>query len=124
MLGAHVLDPRHLGVKTPITIPAEIMIWALHVVPPPRIVAIKIEVAVITGPVGIGILLVLPKGSIVWEPSLTAIAICHQTVGVQRLKVECVSYQISDVGTRSRIYTNRMYSKSLWVSHECDQKER
>ena len=101
MHGAHVLDPRHLGVKTPIAIPAEIMIWALHVVPPPRIVAIKIEVAVITGPVGIGILLVLPKSSIVWEPSLTAIAICHQTVGAQRLKVGCVSYRILDVGTRS-----------------------
>ena len=94
MLGAHVLDPRSLGVKMPIAVPAEIMIWAPHVVLPQRIAAPKIEVAVITGPVGVGILLVLPKGSVVWEPSLTAVAICHRMVGVQRLKVECVIYRI------------------------------
>lgn len=83
MLGAHVLDPRHLGVKMPIAVPTETMIWALHIVPPPRIVTRKIEVAVITGPVGVRIVLVLPKGSIVWEPSLTASAIRHQMVGVE-----------------------------------------
>jgi len=92
VLGAHVLDPRHVGVKVPIAVPAETMIWAPDVVPPPRIVTRKVEVAVITGPVGIGILFVLPKGSIVWEPSFTAIAIRHQTVGVQRLK--CATYRM------------------------------
>jgi len=66
----------------PIAVPAETMIWVPDVVPPPHIVTRKIEVAVITGPVGVGILLLLRKGSIVWEPPLTAIAIRHQTVGV------------------------------------------
>jgi hypothetical protein len=89
MLGAHVLDPRHLGVKMPIAVPTERMICALHVVPPPRIVTRKIEVAVITGPVGVRIALVLQKGSIVREPSPTAIAIRHQMVGV-----ECGTYRM------------------------------
>ena len=92
VLGAQMLDPLNVGVKVPIAVPAETMIWAPDVVPPPRIVTRKIEVAVITGPVGVGILLVLRKGSIVWEPPLTAIAIHHQTVGVQRLK--CVAYRM------------------------------
>jgi len=78
----------------PIAVPAEIMIRARHIVPPPRIVTRKIEVAAITGTVGVGILLVLPKGSIVWEPSPTAIAIRHQMVGVQRLKEECGIYRM------------------------------
>ena len=92
VLGAHVLDPRNVGFKVPIAVPTETMIWAPDVVPPPRIVTRKIKVTVITGPVGVGILLVLRKGSIVWEPPLTAIAIRHQTVRVRRLK--CVAYRM------------------------------
>ena len=65
--------------------------------PLPRIVACKIEVAVITGPVGVRIVLVLPKGSIVWEPSLTAIAIRHQTVGVQKPKVWSATYRMWEI---------------------------
>jgi len=49
----------------PIAVPAETVIRAPHVMPPPRIGTLKIEVAVITGPVGVGILLVLPEGLIV-----------------------------------------------------------
>ena len=93
MLGAHVLGPRHLRVKMPIAVPAETMIGAPHVVPPPRIITFESEVAVIAGPVGVGIILVLPKGLLVREPSLTAIAIRHQMAGVQRLKVKWVTYR-------------------------------
>ena len=38
---------------TELKCPAETVIWSPHVVPPPRIVTRKIEVAVITGPVGV-----------------------------------------------------------------------
>jgi hypothetical protein len=78
------------------------MIWAPHVVlPPARIVTLKIEVAVNAEPVGVGIL-VLPKGLGVSEPSLTTIAIHHLMVEVQGLKEEYVG-DLSDMRTRSRI---------------------
>ena len=99
----------------PIAVPAEIMTWAPHVVPLPRTVTRKIEVAVITGPVGVGILLVLRKGSIVWKPSLTTIAIRHLMVEVQGLKEECVTYRICELGLELNLYESRgklVYSKS------------
>ena len=99
MFGAHVLDPRRLGIEMPIAVPAEIMSWAPHVMPLLRTVTRKIEVTVIRGAVGVGILLVLTKGSIVRKPSLTTIAIHH--LMVEGLKEECVG--LSDMRTRSRI---------------------
>jgi hypothetical protein len=97
MFGAHVLDPRHLGVKVAIAIPAEMMTWAPHVVPLPRTVTCKIEVAFITRPVGVGVLLVLTKGSIVWEPSLATIAIHHLMVEIQGFKERAwpIGYAVS-----------------------------
>jgi len=112
MFGVHVLDPRHLGVEMPVAVPAEMMTWAPHVVPLPRTVTRKIEVAVITGPVGGGILLVLTKGSIVWKPSLTTIAIRHLMVGVQGLKEEYVTYRKCELG----IYMNRVGGKLVYSS--------
>jgi hypothetical protein len=59
MLGGHVLDPRLLGVEVTIAVPARRMVWALYVVLPPRFGTLKVDVAVIAGPVGVGVLLVL-----------------------------------------------------------------
>ena len=115
MFGAHVLYPRHLGIEMPLAVPTETMSWAPHVMPLLRTVTRKIEVTVITGPVGFGILLVLTKGSIVQKPSLTTIAIHHLIV--EGLKEECVG--LSDMRTRDdlelTLYESRAYSSK---SHE------
>ena len=59
MFGRHVLDPGLLTVKVAIAFLAEIVIWALHVVLHSHVSAFKIEVAVIAGPVKVGIFFVL-----------------------------------------------------------------
>jgi len=59
MLGSHVLDPRSLGVEVTIAVRAKMMVWALYVVLPPRFGTLKVKVAIIAGPVGIGVLFVL-----------------------------------------------------------------
>jgi len=59
MLGSHMLDPRFLGVEVTIAVPAKMMVWALYVVLPPRFGTLKVKIAVIAGPVGIGVLFVL-----------------------------------------------------------------
>jgi len=60
---------------------------------------------------------VLPKGSIVWEPSLTAIAIRHRMVGVQRLKEESVTYRICELGLGSQ------RERGMSVTTVCDFNE-
>jgi hypothetical protein len=56
---------------------AVMMIWTLGVVLLSHVGALEVEVAVIAGPMGVGILFVLLQCSIVWEPLLAAIAIRH-----------------------------------------------
>jgi hypothetical protein len=113
MFGPHVLNPRHLGVEMSIAVPAEMVSWAPHVVPLPRIVTREIEVAVITGPVCVGILLVLTKGSIVWEPSFTTFAIRHLMVEVQGLQEEWVAYRICELGLELNLCPSRVCTASL-----------
>ena len=50
MFGGHVLDPRILSDKVTIAFLAVMMISTLHVVLPSHVGALKVEVAVITGP--------------------------------------------------------------------------
>lgn len=59
MLGLHVLDFRSLGVKKEFTLVAVIVIGTLPVMLFTRIVALKVEVAIIAWPVGVGIFFVL-----------------------------------------------------------------
>jgi hypothetical protein len=59
MLGGHVLDPRIFEVEVAIAFLAEMMIPALRVVLLSRFSAFEVEIAVIAGPVGIGIFFML-----------------------------------------------------------------
>jgi hypothetical protein len=59
MSGGHVLYSGRLPGKVTIAFLAVIMISTLRVVLPSRVSALKVEIAVIAGPMGIGILFVL-----------------------------------------------------------------
>jgi hypothetical protein len=59
MLGGHVLDPRIFEVEVGIAFLAEMMIPTLRVVLLSRLSAFEVEIAVIAGPVGIGIFFML-----------------------------------------------------------------
>jgi hypothetical protein len=59
MFGGHVLDSRLLSGKVTIAFLAVIMISTLHVVLPSHVGAREVEIAVIAGPMGVGILFVL-----------------------------------------------------------------
>jgi len=79
----HMLDPRPVEWKMAITYPTVRMIWALDVVLSALAPAVKVEIAVVTSPVRVGILHVLLEGSVISEPSQTAITIGHLMVVVQ-----------------------------------------
>ena len=84
MLCFHVLDPRIFKIEMAIAWTTIMIILAPHVVALARFEALKVEVAVIAGPVEVGILFVLLQGSVIWKRSLTSITICHQMVVVRR----------------------------------------
>ncbi len=60
-----------------IALSAVVVIWALYVVLPPCVVALKIKVATVAGPVEVRIALMLLKGTLVWKPSRTPVAVRH-----------------------------------------------
>ena len=64
------------------------MVVALYVMVPPRIVARKVDVAIVADPVEAGIFLVLLKRTIVGKVSVTPVAVCHG--GCERKGVECL----------------------------------
>ena len=73
-------------------------------VPPPRIVTRKIEVAAITGPVSLGTVIMLPKGAIV---SGTMAHSDYNTPPASRGSgTQSRVRDLSNVGIRPRIYAN------------------
>ena len=89
---------------TELKFPAETVIWSPHVVSPSRIVARKIEVAAITGPVGAGTVLMLTKGSIL--SGTIAHSDHNTTLDGRGSETQSEVRDLSNVGIRSRIYAN------------------
>ena len=78
VLGPHVLHPCPFIRKVPIAFLTIVMIRAIGVVFDEALLAGKIDVAVIAHPVAVRILRELLVSSIVREPALGAIAVCHR----------------------------------------------
>jgi hypothetical protein len=109
VLGIHMSRLRRLGVEILVTLPAVVVIWALYVVLLPSIVARKVKATVVADPVGVGIVLMLLKRTIVWKPSYTAVAVCHDGGG-QRKRMLSVSqtYGNSNLCTFTHIHMTRV----------------
>ncbi|KAH8990424.1 hypothetical protein EDB86DRAFT_2939310 [Lactarius hatsudake] len=67
----------------PIALLAVVVILALYVVLPQCVMAPKVEVAVVAGPMRLGIFMLL-EGTVVWKPPFTPIAVCHDCGGQKR----------------------------------------
>ena len=75
--GIHVVTEVALALEVTIAFPTVMVNATVRVVLSQRVVARKVEVAVIARPVGIGIGFVLLEGAIVWERTLAAKTIGH-----------------------------------------------
>ena len=73
----HMLPPGLLEVEMPIALLAVVVISVLYVVLPQCVIALKVEVAVVAGPMRIGILLMLLESTILPKPSFAPVTVCH-----------------------------------------------
>ncbi len=80
----HMLQSGRLWRIKSITFPTIMMFGALYVMLLSPRETCKVEATVVAGPVVAGLSFVLVEGSVVSEPSVTAIAIGHQMVVVRR----------------------------------------
>lgn len=69
MLGAHVLSPRLIRVEMLTAAPAVMVVGAFHVMLFSCVDAREVDIAVITGPMEAGVLLVLLEGTVVRKRS-------------------------------------------------------
>ena len=95
----HMLPPGLLEVEMPIAILAVVVISVLYVVLPQYVIALKVEVAVVAGPVRIGILLMLLESAIMPKPSFATVTVCHD-FGVEK-KEKCGSMRRSRSADRN-----------------------
>ena len=75
----HMLPSGLLEFEMPIALLAEVVISVLYVVLLQSVIAleVKVEIAVVAGPMRVGIFLMLLEGTVVYKPSFTPVTVCH-----------------------------------------------
>ena len=111
VFGIHMLLPGLLEVEMLVALLAVVVIRVLYIVLPQGVIALKVEVAVIAGPMRIGILLVLLESTIVPKPSFAAVTICCHDCGELKKRGvgSCVGFGRQQ-GTWSHFYVNYYYA--------------